>query len=485
MPYLLIEDFSAGVDLRKSAISSRQGTLRKLVNAFVNVGGEIEKRKTITSVGVLPANTFGLGFRNNRLAVFGTVDAGTLGTLPNFVDYYQLAPTGGGVTITRVLDISPFSDTLYVIAKFSDGSIRHFQVSGAAGSSNAQIAGVSGTNGRTHQTKLYLVDGRNLRFSAVGDADNFAGTGSGIIDVAQQDTGSTELVGIEQYYSYLALLARNAIQVWQMDVDPAKNSLVQVLGNIGLVAPNAAAKYGNGDVLFLSDTGIRSIRARDSSNAAVLNDIGSPIDPRIAAKRATLTPEIADTITALVDPLSGHFWLVWGSEIFVLAYYPNSKVSAWSTFLPNIAVDYTINANSRIAFRSGNELFVYGSVDPSGNPFDPNVPIGTSAALYDASAVEVELPPIDCGKPTTTKKWQAIDVACEGSWRVYVNPDPGQPNAWTLVATVGGSTYMEGQIPVGMQSTHLAVKLVSTSMGKATLSRVAVHFDDGSKDHAP
>jgi len=484
MPYLLIEDFSAGVDLRKAAISSRQGTLRKLANAFVNVGGEIEKRKTITSVGVLPAGTTGLGFRNNRLAVFGTVTFASLDPLPNYVDYYQLVPTGS-VTLTRVLDVSPFSDGLYVIARFSDNSIQHFLVTGSAGSSNAVIAGVSGSNARTHQTKLYVVDGRNLRFSAVGDADNFGGTGSGIIDVAQQDTGSIELVGIEQYYSYLALMARNAIQIWQMDVDPDKNSLVQTLGNIGLVAPHAVAKYGNGDALFLSDTGIRSIRARDSSNAAVLNDIGSPIDPRIAEKRAVLTPAVAETITALVDPLTGHFWLVWGSEVFVLAYYPNSKVTAWSTFLPNISVDYTIVANSRVAFRSGNELFVYGSVDPSGNPFDPNVPIGVSAALYDASAVEVELPPIDCGKPTTTKKWQAIDVACEGTWQVYVNPDPSQPGAWTLVATIGGTTYMQGQITLDMMGTHLGVKLVSTSTGKSTLSRVAIHFDDGSKDHSP
>lgn len=484
MPYLIVEDFSAGVDLRKSAVSSKPGTLRKLTNAFVNVGGEIEKRKTITAIGTLSTGkTQGIGFLNDRLAVFGTEAPGVVGTMPDHTDYYQLIPTDPARTISRVLDVSLFGTGMYVIVRFDDDSIGHFYVttSGAA-----QLTGVSGTNARTHQMKLYLVDGRNLRFSAVGDPDDFAGTGSGIIDVAQQDTGSTVLVGVEQYYSYLALLARNAIQLWQMDVDPNKNALIQVLGNIGLVAPNAAAKYGNGDVLFLSDTGVRSIRARDSSNAAVLNDIGSPIDPRIAEKRGVLTPADAEKITALVDPLTGHFWLVWGREVFVLAYYPNSKVSAWSTFLPNVSVDYVIQANSRIVFRSGDSLFVYGSVPPSGSPFDPNVPLGTSAALYDASPVEVELPPIDVSKPTTNKTWQALDLACDGTWRVYANPDPIQNDGnWTLIATVDGPTYNKGKIPVNMRSTHLGLKLVSTSTGPAKVSRVAVHFDDGSKDAAP
>lgn len=483
MPYIIVEDFSAGVDLRKSSITSKPGTLRTLKNAFVNVGGEVEKRKTFTSVGVLPTGTtFGLGFRNNRLAVFGTVAAGSVGTLPGYTDYYQLIPSTGGITIDRVLDVAPFSDGLYVIARFSDASVRHFYVNA---STATQVTGVSGTNARTHQTKMYVVDGRNLRFSAINSPTSFGGTGSGVIDVTAQDTGSTELVGIEQYYSYLALFARNATQIWQMDTDPLNNTLVQVLGNIGLVAPNAVATYGNGDALFLSDTGIRSLRARDSSNAAVLNDIGAPIDPLVAAKRSVLTPTEAEKIAALVDPLSGHFWMVWGTQVLVLSYYPNSSISAWSTFEPNISVDHVTLANSRIAVRSGENLFVYGSVPAGQSPFDPNVPIGTSAALYDASTVEVELPPIDVGQPATTKLWKALDIACEGTWQVYVNPDPAQSGAWTLVDTVSGTTYNQGALPVNMQGTHLGIKLVSTATGPAKLNRVVVHFDGGSKDHSP
>lgn len=484
MAYVIIEDFSHGLDLRKSAVTAQPGSLRTLRNAFINAGGEVEKRKAFTSVGVLPdGKTVGLAFRNNRLAVFGTVAAGSVGTLPDYTDYYQLIPTTGGLTISRIMDVSPFSTGLYVIARLSDGSLAHFYVNGAT-ANQLTSGGVAGSNARTHSNKQYVVDGRNLRFSAVGLSNDFVGTGSGIIDATAQDTGTTELVGIEQYYSSLALFGRNAVQIWAMDADPTKNQLLQTLGSIGLVAPNAVAKYGSGDCLFLSDTGIRSLRARDASNAAVLNDIGSPIDAKVSDKRATLTPTQAEKITALVDPLSGHFWMVWGTEVLVLSQFPNSKVTAWSVFEPPISVDYATIANSRVAFRSGEELFVYGSVPPSGSPFDPNVPVGSTAALYDAAPVEVELPPVDAGKPATTKMWQGIDVACEGTWTVYINPDPiSAQGAWVAVATINGSTYSLDTIPVNMRGTHLGVRLVSQITGPQKLARVTVHYDDGSKDN--
>lgn len=38
------------------------------------------------------------------------------------------------------------------------------------------------------------------------------------------------------------------------------------------------------DVFFLSESGIRSLRARDSSNAAFASDIGNPIDTLILSE---------------------------------------------------------------------------------------------------------------------------------------------------------------------------------------------------------
>lgn len=479
MAYLKIENFKLGVDLRNSPTSAEPGSLRTLKNAFVTAGGEIEKRKTLTSIGALPAGlTSGLAFRGTQLVVFGTTSPANVSNLPANVAYQELIPTSNpALTIDTILDVQNYGASLYVVARMSDGETYHFYDGAEVTDANAL-----GNNVTAHQQKLYAVDGTNLHFSGVATPTDWTtGVGAGVIDVSTQDVGTTDLVGLVRYYSYMAVMGRTFIQVWGLDPDPTSNALLQTLPNIGLVAANAAAGYGNGDVLFLSDTGIRSIRARDSSNAAVLNDIGSPVDALVQEKRGTLTPAAAEKLKALVDPLTGHFWLVWGSEAIVLALYPNSKVSAWSVFDFSTEIDDIVIANSRIAVRRGDELFVYGSVPPSGNPFDPNTPVGTTAAVYDASPVEIETPFLDAGRPTAVKRWTGLDLTCQGTWEVYVNPDPYQPDAWVKVATVTRDTWGEERLPIDMDGSHLAVKMISTYSGKARVAAMALHFEGGNE----
>lgn len=474
MPYLLIEDFKLGVDLRKSPTGSPAGSARVLRNGFITAGGEIEKRPALTHIGDLPpGETHGLAFQGSNLVVFGVDDYSP--TLPSFVQYKRLiCTTSPGAQITRILDVQNYGAKTYVVAEMSDGYARHFF-------DGEEVTTASGTNARAHRRKMYAVDGANIRFSEISNPALWDGdTGSGIIDVSEEDATSTDLVGLERYYSYLAVMARTFIQIWSMDPDPAANQLLQTLHNIGLVAPNAASGYGNGDVLFLSDTGIRSIRARDSSNAAVLNDLGSPVDAYVAAKRNDLTPETAQKIKAVVDPLTGHFWLVWGSEALVLAMYPNSKVSAWSMFDLGAEVDDVVVANSRLVVRQGDSLSVYGYADPAnGNPFDPNTPLGAAADRYDASEVTVVMPFLDASRPATTKRWNSIDVAAKGVWAVSVCPDYRTPDVWTRIGTITADTWDVGRIPVDVSSTHLAVKLESLGDGEAKLTSVALHFEGG------
>ena len=477
MPYLQIDDFAAGIDLRKSAITAPAGTLRILKNATITAGGEIEKRKTATSVGALTAGkTHGLAFRGGNLVVFGTLPPADAGALPAYVEYIRLN-VADSETIVRVMDTQTYGASIYVVAKFTDGSVRHFYDGVLIPASQ-----VVGTNVRAHQKKMYAIDDVNLRFSAINNPADWDGTGSGVIDVTTEDAPSTELVGIERYYTQLALFCRTSIQMWQMDPDPLRNSQVQVLGNIGLIAPNAVAPYGSGDVLFLSDTGIRSLRARDSSSAAVLNDIGSPVDNLVAARRRIMTPGVEATLKALVDPLSGHFWLVWGSEVIVLALYPQSKVSAWSLLDFNTRIDHIVTANSRVAFRTGDELFIYGSVPQSGNPFAANASVGVTASEYDATSVEVVTPFMDANRPAQSKNWSALDVSCTGTWDVFVNPDYNAPGAWTQIATVTRPTWGEFRLPIQMEATHLAVRMVSRGTGPASVATMALHHDLGEEE---
>lgn len=474
MPYFLIEDFSPGLDLRKSPETAKPGTLAVLKNGVITPGGEIEKRRRLTLAATLPASlTHGLGFIGNKLHVVGLSEPASVTPLPSFVQYTKLTVVDSE-QIVRVHDVHPFGTGLYVVAEFTDGSYRHFF-------NGTIIPDAEGTNVRPHKSKMYAIDGANLRFSAVKDPLNWTtGTGAGIIDVTTEDQGAGDLVGIEEYYSMLALFGRTSIQLWAMDPDPALNTFQQVLGNIGLVAPNAVSRYGNGDVLFLSHTGIRSLRARDSSNSAVLNDIGSPVDALVQEKRRTLVPADVAYIRALVDPLSGRFWLIWKNQAIVLSLFPNSKVSAWSTFDFGSVIDYATVAGSRVALRIGNNVYVYGAGAGDGvNPFDPNTPSGDLVGDYDDTELQVQTHYIDLGKPATQKRWTGIDVACSGVWEIEANPDPQAPNAWVKIATVTRSTFGQDRIPVDMHGTHIAFRLTNRDAGPARLGALAAHFDIG------
>lgn len=481
MPYLMIDDFAAGMDLRKSAITAPAGTLRRLKNATITAGGEIEKRKTLTNIGTLPPGTsFGLGFINNTLVVFGTLAPASVGTLPPNVIYQQLAAVTAA-PIDRVLDVQVFTGQIYAIVRFTNGVVQHYYNGAAVADTSAR-----GLSVRAHKTKLYATDGSNLRFSGVRTPTNWStGTGAGILDVTEEDAGETALIGLEEYFGALALFGRTSVQIWDMDPNPASNTLRQVLGNTGLVAQNAVARFGSGDVLYLADTGIRSLRARDIQSAAAVNDIGAPVDNYVQPKRADLTPALADKLAAVVDPLTGQFWMVWDQEALVLTAYPNSKISAWAVYDFGVPVDYIVRANSRLAIRSGDELFVYGSVPPTGNPFDPNTPIGTTAALYDDTVAEFVTPFMDAGRPATSKNWAGLDATVTGTWDVYVCPSPPDPDAvdqepvWTQIGSLSGPTWNKGRVPIEMEGTHIAVRMVSVGTGPATVSSVALHHDLG------
>jgi hypothetical protein len=61
MPEVIIENFRHGLDSRRSVLTSVLGTLRTLVNAHINQGGEIEKRKAFVPISILPTVASNVG----------------------------------------------------------------------------------------------------------------------------------------------------------------------------------------------------------------------------------------------------------------------------------------------------------------------------------------------------------------------------------------------------------------------------------------
>jgi hypothetical protein len=129
--YFVVQDFSSGLDVRKSPWTSANGSLQQLTDGHITRGGEVEKRKALSLVGPLPESTRALmsgkpsGSETNSIIVFG---AGALPAgLPAGVNYQQLAhPDGPGFDIVDIVDVTLFDGRVYVVAEYDDGNQFHF-----------------------------------------------------------------------------------------------------------------------------------------------------------------------------------------------------------------------------------------------------------------------------------------------------------------------------------------------------------------------
>ena len=316
----------------------------------------------------------------------------------------------------------------------------------------------------TFKSKAHIISGSSLFFSGVNQPTmwGFEGVGSGFINMSNNFGGNEVLTGLAIYQGSMAAFARRSVQVWHMDPDPALNAQGQVISNTGSIAKKSIVSVGEIDVFYLSDSGVRSLRARDASNAAIVNDVGTPIDSLILADIESMTDEEISKACAIIEPIDGRYWIAIGNKIYVYSYFPSGQVAAWSTYHPGFAVSKFTTKDGHIYARSGDKIYTYGG--PNGNQ-------------YDDTTVEVVLPYLDGGKPAHGKTFNGIDMTVQGTWSVYAGMDPLVPEARELVATVDKPTFSLDRVAASGMGTHLGLRFISQSSGYARLANLIAHFE--------
>ncbi|CAB4120912.1 hypothetical protein UFOVP4_7 [uncultured Caudovirales phage] len=464
MPYVVIEDFKSGLDRRKLSAASPQGSLQTLSNAHITRGGEIEKRLAFVSKYSLPSGTFGLAGANGQLYVFSS----SAPTMPTGVTCQQLAhPTG--VAMAGLTAAEFFNGQVFASASYTDNSNYCFyngtRVTDWDPASGTTVSGQKATALLTVKNKVYASATSVVNFSAVATPTAWAaGSGYGFVNMSNQSAGSESLTGLGRYQNYLAVFARRNTQIWYVDPDPLQNVQRQVIQNIGTFAPKSIINFGEIDVIFLSDTGIRSLKARDASNQAGVSDIGTPIDDEVIAYMRTLSDTVKFASAAVLDPIDGRYIVAMGTRNYVFSYYPASRISSWSRYDPGIQITDWVSMDGRIYARAGDTIYLLG---------------GDDGQTYDATAVEIELPYIDGRSIATWKSWTGFDIVSQGEWKVYINTDPDQPNTWVQIGTIAdgtNATIAGMDIDMVSDSPVIKVRLVNSRAGPAKISKVIAHY---------
>lgn len=467
MPSILVSSINGGLDVRRLPETTPGGVLIKATDGHMNRGGEFEKRSAFVPTYALPANaTESMAATAAGVYVFGT--ASTPAGIPVGVTYQQVA--NGGKTLDRILSWDLFKGEIFAIARYTDLSISGFYngVLDTDMPANSTFFQTIGTKGNT-------VAGPLLNHSVVSDPTTWSsGTGAGFEDLSQYLSGAENLLALSDYQNFTAIFATRTIQIWSLDADPGNNARQQTLRNTGTTSPRSVLGYGDGDVFYLDESGLRSLAARVGSTSAATSGIGVKVDPLIIAKLRSLTDDERSKVIALIEPQDGRFWLIMKDTIFVLTYFPEEKISAWSTYtttyydtngvLQNFTVDDACVFNRRVYIRSGDEIFVYGGI--------------ATGLVTDATVAEAWMPYLDGSDPTKFKKWRAFDAAISGEWDVAAGMSLRDNTVEDAVCTIYRSTYNEESIGTIGDSTHISLRFRSRGTGAAILSACAIHYEE-------
>jgi hypothetical protein len=436
--------------------------------------------KFTTGMKVLIQGATGTGLTvANGIKTVGTVNAG-IGTFTlNATDCSTAtAAQTTGLSATPAINVVSISSANPAVVTVAAADIGKFTNEMTVEIFNATGTGTVNANGK-HQisgvgspaNSFTLVNVNTSGGVALGSgiatvvhSADTARTGAGFINLSLQDSDSEFLTSLEVYYDKLAIFSSEAVQLWAVDPDPLQNAYVQLLRGTGTTAPRSTSQYGSGDVLYLDQSGVRSLRARDSSNSAAVSDIGSPIDAVINGENPAITPIPAaelDKGIALLEPLVGRFWMVFPNKLYSLSYFPGPEITAWSEHTPGFTIDHAVACGGRIYARSGDELYVYGGVN--GNQ-------------RDACGVEVRLPYLNGKKPGHNKIFEALDMSIAGTWEVYVNYNPSDPEAEELVGTFSAPTWNGGRAELSGYASHISLRFKNTDANHASISNIAIHY---------
>lgn len=482
MAYTVSDNFAKGIDRRRPIYATTPGSVWEATNCHVSRGGDIEKRKSMKKIAALPPQCNGIIGAESTIYTFGS-DAEPAGIPSGFTYMRCQHPSVPSTPMVGVVSSSLYDGKPYCAAKFADNQVFHYYNGELnndmmnAGQANKPL--MVGSTVYTFRNKIYTLAGSLLEYSGIGKPLGWTdGTdsGTGYINMSTQSGGSSKLTGIDVFQGNLAIFSERAIQVWNIKEDETQNYQMQTLKNTGTISPRSVLAYGDIDVFYLDYTGIRTIRARVPSNAAFVNDLGTPIDTYIREWRKTLAEQAVESAISIIEPLDARLWMIIGSRAFVLSYFPASQISAWTA--------YELIDDSGTQFECLDATTYYERLYLLGADKSLYLLGGNSGDEYDSTVATVQLPFIYSSKPDTDKLVSGIDISSEGDWDVSMLVDPRNLSRSVNIGTLSGVTTNDLGAAGFADTTHIAPKLINRSSGYASLSQVMVTFQGTSEKGA-
>lgn len=318
---------------------------------------------------------------------------------------------------------------------------------------------------RTVDTKMYSPSDTLLNFSSI-DGPLYWNTdrdGAGFVDLSRTSAGSEDLTTCEVFLDKLAVFARKAIQIWNVEADDTNNARVQTLLDVGTDSRNGVAQFRGTDVFFRDrQRGILAIVPSGANDQlARIEDVGLPIKKTLKDYEATLLTEQLQDAICFVEPGAARFWCVVGNYVFVYSWHQEDGVSGWTYFDVGFQIEHYAIAAGRLYVRSGNAIYLYGGANDDEYP--PADVGEMTFAAFRASA------------PERVKGFAGVDFGLEGDWEATWYSGP-RDTVGRVIARPYRETFDDGEIPISELSSNPVLKLKRKSTGYARVCQLIVHY---------
>lgn len=302
MPETTFDRFDGGLLLARPSSVAPANSLAKVINLDVQPGGWLRSRpkwRQVVGGFTIPPQWKGLESNSGYLWTFScwNVAASPSSAIANLetgdriVYAFLSTGTGGSFTdaitarlmgVTRwdtgfIAVLSPDGGTTCYATRFSVNTSTHVVTSTPISDVNMPKSGVM----VTATGRVYAVsdNGLTVRFCKVGDPSDWTTSGdAGFLPVSQHFGSGQRVYGLGLYQGKLAVFTDQSIQLWNLDPDPTGMALDRVIDGVG-TRHHASIVSLYGDLLFLSESGVRSLTTLSNALFPSDVDVGLPIKP--------------------------------------------------------------------------------------------------------------------------------------------------------------------------------------------------------------
>lgn len=418
-------------------------------NATANGGYTASQAAGLIAISAPP----GSGAFINGIALVATANGVSVDTT-NFV--------GGVDVVAAVTQVS----TVTLGGTFGPRDLFTITINGVDYLATGRASG-TGTVIFVYRQRIYSPANTVLRYCKLNDASNWMDTspasGAGFIDFSVLMDGSERISGLAVYAGYAAIFLPKNIFIYNLAPDATTVSQVQSIPNTGTIAGLSALQFGL-DSFYLDSTGVRSIRARDISNVAITNDIGTVLDSFIQSWIASVGVGTVEAAEAVIEPFDARYWLAIGTRIFVLSLFSTAQISAWSYYDIGLVFHSFTRIYSRLYARAGDVVYLYGGVNGNAYPAPDEAPITVSLPFMTAGS-------------TNFKEWNSFEMTAFGEWKVTFLVDPDDETQEILYGTAVNETYAGSLRTIVGRTPTVAARFECRSGGHVTLSGFSADYE--------